>query len=342
MINLRKVNEIITGELPQALLEKLQAEQASKNEQVIRELEGKISSGTMKMLLGSAIKQGVGVSQTVSIKNSITSLPLSVRGDLAVGDLESLVSGINHEIRRTLSGQYVPKTYEQIREEARKRNRARLKKLTEPGYKAYQDIEKKIQMIQKQVKGTIKPLSKLPLPQRGYMATETLSRYANLVSSDISKSLSKGTLLTPLEKLRSQAEQSVLQEFSRGYQAYKSLESKIQQVQKEINQMLYGSTSGKPVTVSTPSTTAVPGSPTTPGSPSRPSEPASPVIISVPSGGGSSSGGYLYDMGITTGGYTTWDLIKQWLQENWYLVIITVIGIVGLIIAFKGKKKKRK
>jgi hypothetical protein len=37
---------------------------------------------------------------------------------------------------------------------------------------------------------------------------------------------------------------------------------------------------------------------------------------------------------------TTWDKIKAWLEENWYIIAIAGIGFVGLIVALKGGKKK--
>lgn len=35
---------------------------------------------------------------------------------------------------------------------------------------------------------------------------------------------------------------------------------------------------------------------------------------------------------------TTWDKIKAWLEENWYIIAIAGIGFVGLIVALKGGK----
>jgi hypothetical protein len=95
----------------------------------------------------------------------------------------------------------------------------------------------------------------------------------------------------------------------------------------------------------------LPTSPSAPPNPivvnqSSPSAPPNPIVVNqyyyTPSAEITEEGGFMTGEDEDgDGDKDWWEKLQEWLSENWHILLIVIVGIIGLIVALKGKKKKR-
>ncbi len=80
--------------------------------------------------------------------------------------------------------------------------------------------------------------------------------------------------------------------------------------------------------------------------PTSPSAPPNPIVVNqyyyTPPAEITEEGGFMTGEDEDgDGDKDWWEKLQEWLSENWHILLIVIVGIIGLIVALKGKKKKR-
>ncbi len=80
--------------------------------------------------------------------------------------------------------------------------------------------------------------------------------------------------------------------------------------------------------------------------PTSPSAPPNPIVVNqyyyTPPTEITEEGGFMTGEDEDgDGDKDWWEKLQEWLSENWHILLIVIVGIIGLIVTLKGKKKKR-